>query len=108
MKRMKTAPILLGMQRKLRRETKSGHQQSNSIEDDDDWVMQYDLKKPDQVIIADDTNAYQVFGDSIFTAPQEDILEGSCLPIGLLEQLTPSLPAFYVQLGSPRLGSLLK
>jgi hypothetical protein len=33
--------------------------------------------KPSKVAIADDTSAYQLFGDRIFCAPQEDILEGT-------------------------------
>jgi hypothetical protein len=75
---MKAAPILLGMQRKLRSVPSSGRQRSNSIDiyEEDDWDIQYDLRKPNQIVIADDNNAYHVFGDSIFTAPQEDILEG--------------------------------
>ena len=43
--------------------------------DEDDWDLQYDLRRADQIVIADDTNGYQLFGDQIFTAPQEDLLE---------------------------------
>lgn len=49
---------------------------SSGEPDDDEWDLQYDLLRPDQVMIADDTNAYQFFGDSVFSAPQEDLLEG--------------------------------
>lgn len=74
--KMKKAPILLGSQRKPRNSRK-GNQRSGSLDfDEDDWDLQYDLRKADQILIADDTNGYQLFGDSIFTAPQEDILEG--------------------------------
>jgi Protein of unknown function (DUF3684) len=74
--KMRKAPILLGSQRKPR--STKGHQRSGSADfDEDDWDLQYDLRKPNQILIADDTNGYQLFGDSIFTAPQEDILEGS-------------------------------
>ncbi|EGO23675.1 hypothetical protein SERLADRAFT_416062 [Serpula lacrymans var. lacrymans S7.9] len=45
--------------------------------DKNDWELLYNLQKPGEIIITDDTNAYQLFGDSIFTAPQEDLLEGS-------------------------------
>lgn len=65
--------MLLGSQRKPRKK--------NSKDDEDDFEeedvdLQYDLRKPDEIIIADDTHAHQAFGDSFFTAPQEDILEG--------------------------------
>ncbi|KAF7376003.1 hypothetical protein MSAN_00015000 [Mycena sanguinolenta] len=80
--RMKKSPILLGM---LRKTTSSGDF------DDDEKDLQYDLKRPDEIVIADDNNALQNFGDALFTAPQEDILEG-----------------FYMLLGSRRLSSLVK
>jgi len=76
---MKVSPVLLGMQRKVRTLPSGGRQRSNSIgidDEEEDWDMQYDLKKPAQIVVADDIHAYQVFGDSVFTAPQEDILEG--------------------------------
>lgn len=71
--RMKRSAVLLGSQRKPRKK--------NSKDDEDDFEeedvdLQYDLRKPDEIIIADDTHAHQAFGDSFFTAPQEDILEG--------------------------------
>ncbi len=43
----------------------------------DDWDFQDDLLQPNEVAIVDDTNAYRLFGDRIFCAPQEDILEGT-------------------------------
>ena len=71
--RMKKAPILLGSRRKR-------HQTTGSADlDEDDWDLQYDLRRADQIVIADDTNGYQLFGDQIFTAPQEDILESELL-----------------------------
>lgn len=65
---------MLGSMRKLRVSGKKG----SDIEDgdDDEWELQYDLRRPDQIVIADDTHAHQAFGHSLFTAPQEDILEG--------------------------------
>ena len=45
--------------------------------DDDEWDTEYALKMPAEVVIADDINAHQLFGDKLFTAPQEDLLEGS-------------------------------
>ncbi|KAG6878540.1 hypothetical protein C0993_004438 [Termitomyces sp. T159_Od127] len=86
--RMKRAAILLGLKRRPR---KGGDKVDFNEFDEDDWEVQYDLRKAEEIIIADDTHALQAFGDSFFTAPQEDILE-----------------AFYTQLGSRRLSSLVK
>ncbi|KAG6862295.1 hypothetical protein C0995_015992 [Termitomyces sp. Mi166 len=86
--RMKKAAILLGSKRKPR---KGGGEKVDFGDFDEDWEVQYDLRKAEEIIIADDTHALQAFGDSLFTAPQEDILE-----------------AFYTQLGSRRLSSLVK
>ena len=77
--RMKRAPFLLGSRRAKR--TKEKAEKVDAIGDpndmdEDEWELQFDLLKADQVVIADDTNAYQYFGDSIFCAPQEDLLEG--------------------------------
>lgn len=71
--RMKHSSVLLGSQRKAKKIPRE-----NVVDDldEDEWNIIYDLKKPDQIIISDDTHAYQVFGDSLFIAPQEDILEG--------------------------------
>jgi hypothetical protein len=98
---MRKAPILLGS---LRREAPSGDAY------DDDTDVQYDLKKPEQIVIADDNNALQNFGDSLFTAPQEDILEGlSHLSIVHVCLLTSCLfLGFYAHLGSRRLSTLVK
>ncbi|KAI0060543.1 hypothetical protein BV25DRAFT_1908367 [Artomyces pyxidatus] len=86
--RMKRASILLGSKR-VKRTSNGGKPTTDA--DEDDWDLQDDLLRPHQVVIADDTNAYQLFGDSLFSAPQEDILE-----------------EFYVSLGSPRLSTLVK
>jgi hypothetical protein len=76
--------------------------------DEDDWDLQDDLLPPNKVAIADDTNAYQLFGDRIFCAPQEDILErtySGCLGLLCVAHLLLEL---YLFLGSPRLSSLVK
>lgn len=86
--RMKRSAILLGSKRKPR---KADEKSDPDEFDEDDWEVQYDLRRAEEIIIADDTHAHQAFGDSFFTAPQEDILE-----------------AFYAQLGSRRLSSLVK
>lgn len=72
--RMKRSNVLLGS----RRVKRSGVKSSNEG-DEDDWDLQDDLLQPNKVAIADDTNAYQLFGDRVFCAPQEDILEGILL-----------------------------
>ena len=69
--RMKRSPILLAMQRK----PKPGSGDVKDL-DEDEWDVTYDLKKADQVVVVDDTAAYHGFGEALFTAPQEDILEG--------------------------------
>ena len=70
--RMKRSNVLLGS----RRVKKDGGKASNEG-DEDDWDLKDDLLQPNKVAVADDTNAYQLFGDRIFCAPQEDILEGT-------------------------------
>ncbi|KAG1807427.1 uncharacterized protein BJ212DRAFT_1449281 [Suillus subaureus] len=86
--RMKISPILLG----FRRQRKSRKESNKALDlDEDDWELLYDLRKPLDVVIADDTNAYQIFGESIYTAPQEDLVEN-----------------FYATLGSKRLSAIVK
>lgn len=72
---MKRSPMLLSIRRvKNNRDDK---QEASAEElDEDEWDSQYDLMRPEQVVVVDDANIYQIFGDSIFTAPQEDLLEG--------------------------------
>ena len=72
---MKRSAILLGS-RRVRREKKE--KTSIEFDDEDDWEYEYNLLTPDKVIIADETNAYQLFGDAVFSCPQEDLLEGTC------------------------------
>ena len=51
----------------------------------DDLYLRDKLLRPSEVVIVDDTNVYQLFGDRIFCAPQDDILEGTQLNVsGLL------------------------
>lgn len=86
--RMKVSPILLS----FRRQRKSRKESNKALDiDEDDWELLYDLRKPLDVVIADDTNAYQMFGESIYTAPQEDLVEN-----------------FYAILGSKRLSAVVK
>lgn len=86
--RMKVSPILLG----FRRQRRSRKESNKALDlDEDDWELLYDLRKPLDVVIADDTNAYQMFGESIYAAPQEDLVEN-----------------FYATLGSKRLSAIVK
>ena len=69
---MKRSNVLLGS----RRLKKTGDKPLGEG-DEDDWDYQDDLLLPNKVAVADDNNAYRLFGDRIFCAPQEDILEGT-------------------------------
>jgi len=69
---MKRSNIVLGS----RRVKKSGDKAS-SEGDEDDWDVRDELLEAKQVVIVDDTSAYQLFGDRIFSAPQENMLEGT-------------------------------
>lgn len=80
--RMKKAPVLLCYQRKL---IEQKGIKSDDVEEEE-WEVGYDLKIAEQIVIADDTNAHQVFGADLFTAPQEDIVEGTS---SLLDYCTP-------------------
>ncbi|KAJ3776520.1 hypothetical protein FB446DRAFT_721234 [Lentinula raphanica] len=85
--RLKKSPVLLALQRRVASDEKTKKDEDG----DGDWDYQYDLMRPDQIIVADDSNALQLFGDQLFVAPQEDILE-----------------AFYIMLGSKRLSALVQ
>ncbi|KAH0832863.1 hypothetical protein J3R83DRAFT_11798 [Lanmaoa asiatica] len=45
--------------------------------DEEGWENLHNLQKPSEIIIADNMNAYQLFGNSVFITPQEDLLEGA-------------------------------
>ncbi|KAK0212970.1 hypothetical protein DFS33DRAFT_1285718 [Desarmillaria ectypa] len=85
--KMRRAKILLGLKRKPKVKANTDFDDF----DDDGWDTLYDLKAADEIVITDDTNAHQLFSESLFTAPQEDILE-----------------AFYMSLGSRRLSSVVE
>ena len=79
MTRMKRSAILLGSRRMRKNKPTLSKKQTDDATGDleeEDWDYQFDLLTPDKVVIADETNAYQLFGDTIFSAPQEDLLEG--------------------------------
>ena len=72
--RLKKAEVLLGSQR-IRRQ-RSNNSSDPIAGDKGDLDLEYKLLPSDQVAIADDMIALQQFGEEIFCAPQEDILEG--------------------------------
>ena len=72
--RLKKAAILLGSRRIRKRRSEKATDVFDG--DEEDWDLEYDLLAPNQIAIADDTIALQQFGEVIFCAPQEDILEG--------------------------------
>ncbi|KAG6370189.1 hypothetical protein JVT61DRAFT_12337 [Boletus reticuloceps] len=64
---MKVSPILLGVRRQ--KAPKTSLDEAVLAEwDEEGWEDLHDLRKP---------KAYQLFGDSIFAAPQEDLLESA-------------------------------
>ena len=68
---MRGSNVLLGSRRRRKDGAKAlgeGNQE--------DWDFQDELLQPSEVAIVDDTIAYRLFGDCIFCAPQEEILEG--------------------------------
>ncbi len=69
---MKKSNIVLGSRR-----VKKSDDKAPSEGDEDDWELQDELLQAKQVVIVDDTSAYQLFGDRIFCAPQENMLEGT-------------------------------
>jgi hypothetical protein len=72
--RMRRTSCLLGAQRKLRKTQRTGAD-ADDLEDEN-WEIIYHFRKPNEIVIADDTHSLRIFGDTLFTAPQEDILEG--------------------------------
>jgi len=82
-KRMKTSAWLLGF-----RELSSAKEQSDSHEEDEAPIKQYQLAPAGQIVVLDDYISYRLFKQSLLCAPEEDALE-----------------AFYMALGSETLGS---
>ena len=103
--KMKISPILLGMRRQ-----KASKASSTSLTewDEEGWEDLHDLRKPSEIVIADDTNAYQLFGDSIFAAPQEDLLESACRRDLLGDIMAHCSTAFYASLGSRRMSTIVR
>lgn len=68
--RMKRSPMLLATQYKPKIDSKGDDL------DDEEWDPTYGLKKADEIVLVDDTSAYQAFKGVLWTAPQEDLIEG--------------------------------
>ncbi|TFK17002.1 hypothetical protein FA15DRAFT_761246 [Coprinopsis marcescibilis] len=83
--RMKRTPMLLAKQRKP-----SGTGGGMNLPKGR-WDMTLDLKRACEIAIVDDAVLYEEFGDLVFAAPEDDVLE-----------------AFYFRLGSRPLSSLVK
>ena len=88
---LKEAAVLVGSRRVPRE--KSDKATNLGDGDEEDWDLEHDLLAPNQVAIADDTIALQQFGEVIFCAPQEDILEG---------EYDAQVPGIYVSCGNCR------
>jgi hypothetical protein len=69
--RMKESNALLGTRR-----VRKGGGKAFGEGNQDDWDFEDEILQPKMVAIVDDINAYRFFGDRIFCAPREDILEG--------------------------------
>ena len=79
--RMKRTAIFMGSKRikKGKEPTSPKANGSAALDlDEEEWDLQYELLRADQIVLADDTNTFQIFGDALFSAPQEDLLEGEC------------------------------
>ena len=74
--RLKEAETLIASRRTPRQEANKITDQGRNDEEGRD--LEYNLLPPSQVAIVDDMIAYQQFGEYIFCAPQETILEGEC------------------------------
>ena len=69
---LKNAEVLVGS-RRIRRQRSDGT--TDPLGYEEDWDVEYSLLAPNQVAIADDMITLQQFGEEIFCAPQEEILE---------------------------------
>jgi hypothetical protein len=80
---MKRSSILLGSRRIKKEVNKDQGQKSSAMHDvdEDDWEYEHDLLRAEQIVIVDDINEHQLFGDSVFIAPQEELLESKYQPV---------------------------
>jgi len=105
--RLKKAAVLIGSRRTRRQKSDKATDLVDG--DEEDWDLEYDLLAPNQVAIADDTIALQQFGEAIFCAPQEDILEGEYGGTSPWYSMpTAETAGFYQSLGCKRLSELVR
>jgi len=72
---MQRSAILLGSKR-VRKEKGTKTKATEFEIDEDNWDYDHKLLRADEVAIADDANLYHLFGDAVYFAPQDDMLEG--------------------------------
>lgn len=85
-KEMKKASFLLAS-----KEIPSGVTKIDHDEDDETGVKTYELASASHIVVVDDMISYNIFKTNLLAAPMEESLEN-----------------FYVNLGSPELGSLVE
>ncbi|KAG8927831.1 hypothetical protein FRC02_007724 [Tulasnella sp. 418] len=83
--RMRTSPFLFGRRKITNLSSESGFGDNFGY----DWT--FELLKPNEVAIVDDIKTHVLFADSVYAAPDEEVLVN-----------------FYSTLGSPRLTTLIK
>jgi hypothetical protein len=86
-KKMKSSAFLLGS----REITSQNGRSSDSYDEEDAPIKQWQLATPGQIVVLDDYISYRLFKDSLICAPEEDALE-----------------TFYMALGSQTLGSIVQ
>ncbi|KAG9042649.1 hypothetical protein FS837_010600 [Tulasnella sp. UAMH 9824] len=76
--KMRTTPFLLGSRRtpKAVKDTRATNSVDVNEEEEEDYEVVFDLLCPNQIVIVDDTNAYSLFSEFLWSAPQGDIFEG--------------------------------
>ncbi|KAH7924790.1 hypothetical protein BV22DRAFT_1034752 [Leucogyrophana mollusca] len=68
--RMRDSPLFLGYRRRSQN-TPEPEVETSSPEP----TLECDLKRADEIVIADDLESHRLFGDRVFSAPQDDRLE---------------------------------
>ena len=104
--KLKKAEIFLASRWVKRKES---DKVTDHVDGDEDWIVEYALRLPDQVAIMNDALVYQRFDKAIFCAPEDPILEGeygSTYP--QFCTLTLETVAFYESLGCELLSDLVQ
>lgn len=82
---MRTAPILLT----YIRVAQTSSSQTGSLldiedEDESEPLLRHQLKSPSETVVIDDVNLWRLFGDVVYSCPQEDVLEAFAEELGAL------------------------